>query len=181
MVYMKKQIAILLILTLLTACASGSTTPTQGIEVGDGEFLITPDDFIARWNEGVQKLKEKNPDNKDIQHIVVMPDYAGSGKEVEWIGRQLTLTFEANDAGNLTSIEVEYYDPSASQDATHNFGFVCGALPGFLNPNTKFNMASELGIPSDFTTTSKAFDGDIAYSYICVDGLLHSISVAPKW
>ncbi len=178
---MKKQIAILLILTLLTACASGSATPTQGIEVGDGEFLITPDDFIARWNEGVQKLKEKNPDDKDIQHLVGMPDYAGNGQEANWIDNSLKIILEENDKGNLISVSVYHFSLSPSLESSHNFGFFCGAVARFFKPETDFNIDQELGLLSSGTGIKTAFDEDISYQYNVAYGLGHIITITPKW
>lgn len=183
---MKKLFLItIVIVVVLVGCNSNSTSATKGIEVGESEFLITPQGFIDQWNSSIDLLRENNKGNKDYTHILPLPDFVDSDKKAFFLNDNNDMWVKYltnNETGNLTQFEIEIFELSATNEQQFTFGYMCGAIPQFFKPSTEFRMQNEFSFNSGLGITdfATAFDDDIKYDYFTYDTLT-SIKICPKW
>ena len=157
----------------------------KGIEVGEGEFFITPAEFIDLINGIIDTQKDSNPDDKDIQHLLSLPYYSKSYQAEEIKSRGLKVTYTANTEGNLSKFEIQLYTPAADNEQMQFFGFLCGLLPRIFKPESKIDIGSELHIMkyngAQQFYFSETFDDDILYEYSDGQRMMHTLSISPKW
>ena len=191
-------------LFMLVACGgAGAITEevsnepaSRGIEAGEGEFFITPDEFIEIWNERLAMLKENNPDSFDIQRLLFLPAFIENGKSILLNDTDtiygLSVTYTTNDAGNLSELRFRLSSSGREKDRVHihNFIFIGTELPAFFNPDTQIDLSKKFSIASDIERDSRmtdrfsVFDGYTEYTYSTFNAIGstdYSIMVSPKW
>lgn len=179
---MKKILAVVFMALMLLSGCNSSTTSTKldPIPVGDGEFLVTPQNFIERWNNAVVNF-QNNSENSNAQNLFILPDFSESGKSIEIKSRGLEVTYTANSkTSNLSKVEFQYFQPVATKEESLNWGFISGSIPDFMNPDTDFDITKEFNLQYRGTDSDIAFDGNYKYQYTVVNGDLYSLTVSTK-
>lgn len=167
---MKKILSIIcitLVTTLaFTACSSSSKSNKIEVDIENGVFQITPQEFIDGFNDLVKQF-QKTSDNQIIQYLLMLPNFVESDSDME-IDDGLQVTYITGADDKLKKLEIMYSD-WASNEATMTFSFWLGALPAYFNPESSLNLGDEFNLPSD-SGTGSTIDGEVSYSYVAMPG-----------
>lgn len=174
---MKKLICCLLCIVLVVGCGTKVKGISADIEVG--VFEITPQEFVDQWNAYIESVKKQSDDQK-IQYLIPLPAHDADYTNVELVkGFEIRLAPDEK-SGKLKSIEIEWYSWTLKDNAgIMTLGFMMGALPRFINPDSQLDLVRDLKIEAyGDNNFDSIIDGDCKYEISALNGL-SSLIISP--
>ena len=133
----KLAAAALAFLLLFAGCGAKEEAPIQ-VDFETGTFLITPQDFIDRWNDSLETYKEKSKDEKD-QYLISIPDFEESGEAIE-LCNGLYITFDTHEkTQNIQELTIFWNSRSISEEGNLTLGVMLVGIPYLLDSKEDFD------------------------------------------
>lgn len=167
---MKRLLPVLLCLLLVVGCGASVEPEAVKVDLKSGVFEITPQEFVSRWNAALEDFKKQSADPK-ASSLLALPEME-TGASVE-LSEGLSFELVTDGAsGKVKEIWLKW-DAAALKDeaGTMTLGFMIGALPGFLNPDSTLDLEKDLGVRLESSfSRNDVKDGDFRYNFMAVNG-----------
>lgn len=179
---MKRILCVFIAMVVFCGCsASNKPVPIVDVNIEQGTFSITPQEFVEQWNAILLDF-QKDSDDEKADYIIPLPDFEKSDKIMS-LADGLDVIYLADEtSGKMTKFTMCQYSFTITNEGALTAGFIISAMPKFFNPESDIDLVEEFQLDQPPQTSSmnckNAVDGNVVYQYVAVDGL-GNISAEP--